>query len=333
MIGARPSSVAAAMCLVAAAWGQVPNGSFESATSGGTVMPSGWTSSVSAGATATRIMPYLTCTTDPAVQFPTDGAKWVRLASSIQATPAAPNAASRIESTFTTGTAGTVLKFDAAFATAETPGDPVYNDFMTVTVTVGSSTQVLWTAETTSSAFPVTNTCNAFPSTGKVSVSQDLIALFPALAPTTPVVFRAYVANGGDATVASYGYVDNVRLVPGVPVTPPLTMQFLPQPAGQWILKTTGPTISGAEVYNLVTLSRSTPTGSGPLFGIAFDIAVFDQISAPLGTIPWHVNLDASGNFQVGPFAIPAGLAVDYLSVAVIGGQIAHVTPAATITF
>lgn len=333
MIGARPSSVAAAMCLVAAAWGQVPNGSFESATSGGTVMPSGWTSSVSAGANATRVMPYLTCTTDPAVQFPTDGAKWVRLASSVQATPAAPTAASRIESTFTAGTAGTVLKFDAAFATAETPGDPVYNDFMTVTATVGSATQVLWNAQTTSSAFPVTNTCNGFPSTGKVSVSQDLIALFPTLTPTTPVVFRVYVANGGDATVASYGYVDNVRLVPAVPVTPPLTMQFLAQPAGQWILKTSGPTISGAEVYNLVTLSRSIPTGSGPLFGIAFDIAVFDQISSPLGTIPWHVNLDGSGNFQVGPFAIPAGLAVDYVSVAVIGGQIAHVTPAATITF
>jgi hypothetical protein len=141
---------------------------------------------------------------------------------------------------------------------------------------------------------------------------------------------RAYVANGGDATVASYGYVDNVRLVS---VLPPLAMQFLAPSAGQWLLKTTGPTIPGAEVYNLVTLSRSVPTGSGPLFGIAFDVAVFDRISSPLGTIPWHVNLDATGNFQVGPFGIPPASPCDYLAVAVIGGQVAHVTPAATIVF
>jgi hypothetical protein len=95
----------------------------------------------------------------------------IRLASSIQATPAAPGAASRVESTFTTGTSGNVLKLDVAFATAETPGDPVYNDFMTVTVTVGTTTATLWSAQTTTGSFPVDNTCNTFPSTGKIALS------------------------------------------------------------------------------------------------------------------------------------------------------------------
>lgn len=303
MIGRAVRASVAASVFATAVVAQVANGSFESATAGSTVLPSGWTASVTTGTNATRVMPYLTCTTDAAVQFPTDGAKWIRLASSIQATPAAPGAASRVESTFTTGTSGNVLKLDVAFATAETPGDPVYNDFMTVTVTVGTTTATLWSAQTTTGSFPVNNTCNTFPSTGKIALSQDLAALFPGFTSTTPVTLRAYVANGGDATVASYGYVDNVRLVS---VLPPLAMQFLAPSAGQWLLKTTGPTIPGAEVYNLVTLSRSLPTGSGPLFGIAFDVAVFDQISSPLGTIPWHVNLDATGNFQVGPFGIPS---------------------------
>lgn len=313
------------------ALGQVLNGSFESATAGSTVMPTGWTSSVTTGSSATRIMPYLSCVSD--VGFPSNGAKWVRLTSSVMGTPTAFTTTSRIESTFTTGTSGSILKMDVAFMTGEGVGTTSWNDFMVVTVTVGVTTQTLYTATTAASTFPQTNTCNSLPSTGKISLSQDLAVMFPTLTSTTPIILRAYVGNGGDTAVPSYGYVDNVTLSAGV-VVPPFSLTFTqPGTPGNWVMKTYGPGFPGAEVYNLVAVNLSSPTGSGPLFGIAFDAMVLDEVMSPLGTIPWHVMLDATGTFQIGPFAIPPGLSVDYIAIAIVGGAIAQVTPASNITF
>ncbi len=320
--------LAATSCVTAL--GQVQNGSFESAVAGGTVMPAGWSSSVSTGGSATRILPYLSCATD--VGFPSDGAKWTRLTSSVMGTLTAFTGVSKIESTFTIGAAGSLLTLDVAFATGENPGDPSWNDFMAVTVTVGATTQTIYLVDTTAGSFPTTMVCSNRPCTGKITLSQNLVTLFPTITTTTPITLRVYVGNGGDTAVPSFGYVDKVTLSSSV-VIPPLSLSFLPSGPGNWIMKTNAPALPGAEVFNLVALNLSLPTGSGPLFGIAFDSLVLEQAMSPLGTVPWHVNLDGAGVFQIGPFGIPAGLSVDYIAIAIVGGAVSQVTPASNITF
>lgn len=50
-----------------------------------------------------------------------------------------------------------------------------------------------------------------------------------------------------------------------------------------------------AEGFGLVSLAPTTCAGGGPLVGLASD--VFSLVFLPLGTEPFHVSLDASGNY------------------------------------
>ncbi len=56
------------------------------------------------------------------------------------------------------------------------------------------------------------------------------------------------------------------------------------------------------DLYNLIALTCSSPTGSGPLFGINADLAAGSPLTAftyPAGTDPFHVVADAAGAYTL----------------------------------
>ena len=72
----------------------------------------------------------------------------------------------------------------------------------------------------------------------------------------------------------------------------------------------------GAELYLLVTATLATPLGSGPFLGLAADIQLFSQATAPVGAQPFHVLADPNGQYSFfTPGPIPAGTQVDYVSI------------------
>lgn len=56
------------------------------------------------------------------------------------------------------------------------------------------------------------------------------------------------------------------------------------------------------DLYNLIALTCSSPTGSGPLFGINADLAAGSPLTSftyPAGTDPFHVIADAAGAYTL----------------------------------
>jgi hypothetical protein len=320
-------AVAFALVIAAAAAGQIVQGSFESAVAGGTSVPSPWTST----AGFTQVMPFGGCGSEPAIGFPSDGSKWVRIASGGgPATTSSYAFTTNVSQTFTTGAAGTQLHLDVAFCTGEGAGS-FYNDFLAVSVTSGATTLTLLTLETATATFPNTACLTLAQTTAKNTIVADLATLFPGLTPTTPVTLRVHCANGIDDAVTSYAYVDNAYL--GTPPPPPIDLNFVNNGGGMWTLQVAAPGFPNAECRNLFSLVTLNPTGTGPIFGINFDSTVLAEITSPYGSHPFHIGLDASGNYALGPIGIPGGLAADGVSIAVSGGQIVAVSTAEKFLF
>jgi len=70
---------------------------------------------------------------------------------------------------------------------------------------------------------------------------------------------------------------------------------------------------AGAEIYNLVSFTPYSPTGTGPIFGLGLvgSEILLSQILSPLGAEPFHVQADATGGYAWAFTAAPTGLVID----------------------
>lgn len=92
----------------------------------------------------------------------------------------------------------------------------------------------------------------------------------------------------------------------------------------------------GAEIYNLATLTVSTPTGSGPFFGLALTAEIFTEIALPLPTPPFHVTTTPQGFYVFGlpTGTVPTGISMDIVTIEWIPGTgVGQTCAAHTITF
>jgi hypothetical protein len=57
---------------------------------------------------------------------------------------------------------------------------------------------------------------------------------------------------------------------------------------------------ANGELYNLISVHPSVPTGSGPIFGLGLmgSDSLLAQILSPVGTHPFHVLADGSGAYD-----------------------------------
>jgi hypothetical protein len=90
---------------------------------------------------------------------------------------------------------------------------------------------------------------------------------------------------------------------------------------------------AGVEMFNVISLACSTPPGSGPLFGLSVGAGSGDPLSQfffPLGSVPFHVNADGSGNYSASfPTTGCPGLVlnVEAVNVQVLGFTVLGISP------
>lgn len=92
------------------------------------------------------------------------------------------------------------------------------------------------------------------------------------------------------------------------------------------------------ELYNLIALTCSNPTGSGPFFGINADLAAGQPLVAftlPVGAEPFHVFADANGAYSLsvptsGFCPSPVQIGVEAISIEAIGLGVTRVTSQTT---
>ncbi|HYC76446.1 MAG TPA: hypothetical protein VEI02_02355 [Planctomycetota bacterium] len=107
------------------------------------------------------------------------------------------------------------------------------------------------------------------------------------------------------------------------------------QPCGGPITMTVTGASPNAELFNLIALTCSNPTGSGILFGINADLAAgspLSQLQFPLGAAPFHVLADATGAYSItiptsGQCPSPVQIPVEAISLEVVGYALIQVTP------
>jgi Matrixin/Immune inhibitor A-like, MAM domain len=176
-----------------------PEGSFEASPAGG--LPGApWV--VTGGATLHVVRPNRGATADNG--FPTEGSQWCDLVTE-------GSSAVGIRRSFVFDPDFPVLSFDAAFVNGEQAPQFVYNDFMTVEISDGTTTEVLYYADT-NTATPTNSTVHALPMTELTSVKVILSELFSGVTANTQFTLRAFVSNAGDSGVPSFGYLDNFDL-------------------------------------------------------------------------------------------------------------------------
>lgn len=102
------------------------------------------------------------------------------------------------------------------------------------------------------------------------------------------------------------------------PTAPPMETAMAQSPSGGFHIGVlhAQPT---SELYNLFVPNPASPVGQGPFLGTSFDALLPQMISLPLGTQPFHVMPDANGSygFMTAPSAVPAGMTLDFLVLAV----------------
>ncbi len=218
----------------------ISDGSFESQTAG-TTPTTPWSVSFGSG----HVVNPTGVSSDNGM--PTDGSQWGEIAgdSTNGATPPSnpggittpPIGGAGIEQSFTYPAGNTLLKFSAAFLRNEDPNQAVYNDWMSVELTDGSSTYNVFYKDTFS---PTSGTSAkwGYAMTPLEEVVVDLTSLFPSSTTATSFTLTASTGNGDDDFQDSKGYLDDLRLEPpaggpvaefsGVPTsgTAPLLVNF-----------------------------------------------------------------------------------------------------------
>ncbi|MAB79258.1 MAG: hypothetical protein CMJ89_07885, partial [Planctomycetes bacterium] len=104
-----------------------------------------------------------------------------------------------------------VLIFNAAFILFGPQASTTMNDFMSVDVTNGVAARNLYYADTFS-AFPNTSTRFGLPMTDVEAVGVHLATIFPNAVAGDTITLAIQTGNGGDATLSSMGYVDDIFL-------------------------------------------------------------------------------------------------------------------------
>ena len=152
--------------------------------------------------------------------MPVDGTQWCALNAeeSLDTTPpsnpggvtAPAVGGAGITQDFSYAAGLTFLEFDAAFISAEFADEPIFNDWMSVDVSDGSTTFNLYYRDTFS-ATPLTSVKFGLPMTTVDTTSIDLAAAFPSSTPATVFTLTAQVGNGYDFLQPSHGYLDHLR--------------------------------------------------------------------------------------------------------------------------
>ena len=325
-----PRAIAPLLLLLATALpAQIIEGSFEGGTPGAGP-PAPW----SANQSNSIVQPSGACFGEPLIGLPSDGTKWFMVhAGSSTSTPSDyRSTASDLQQTFSWNSGSPVLNMDVAFITYESVGSTTYNDFTAVEVESGATWVTLLFIDTATGSFPNTSVCGSRPMTDLIHISADLSSLFPGSSGSTVFTLHVFAANQVDSVNDPRVYVDHVFA--GAPPAAPLDVSIAPVGAGLWLYTVSGAAYPFAEIYNFFSFTPAIPTGSGPFLGLNLDPTIFQAIGSTLGTHPFHVLLDASGQYVLGPFgwSLP-GLTVDYMSVALAGGTILDISPAHSVTF
>jgi len=157
--------------------------------------------------------------------MPTHGTNWAELSAADTnggTPPSNPGGATTpssggagVTQSFSYGTGATELSFDAAFLRNETANSS-YNDWMSVELSDGSTTQSLYYADT-GTATVGTSSKHGFAMTAVTNVNVDLATLFPSSTTSTTFTLTAVVANGTDGIQPSIGYIDNFEMIASVP--------------------------------------------------------------------------------------------------------------------
>lgn len=103
-----------------------------------------------------------------------------------------------------------------------------------------------------------------------------------------------------------------------LPTAPPMETAMASTPTGGFHIGVLHASFA-TDIFNLFVPNPLSPHGQGPFLGTDFDVMLPQMISLPLGTQPFHVTPDALGNygFMTMPAAVPAGMTLDYLVIAV----------------
>lgn len=353
------------LLLVALVPGQAPL-SFEGSAPGASITaspdPEGWSSD---GGTVT-VVPFGPIT-GPTSQFPTDQAQWciIRSAGATgnlttpQGGPApypiAAGSSGMVRNTVTVPIAGAgqtvTLSFDFNYVGLECAQATTFNDWCTIDlVDPATGLSVLnalyrdtWSPELVPGA--VTPNETGTTPTG-ACIGGALEENVPGTSHTVSVVippslhgltldFEAHVADGGDGSFNGYLYLDNVRILGGMPPPPPMTSTIAAVPGGHlYSVSAPATAVTGSyyEIYTLVSLTPANPTGSGIFLGMNLDAFLVGIFSQPLGAEPFHFQMTAS-TYSWGPFVGPPGATIDWVTVGLSGGGIAEITAAQTQTF
>jgi PKD repeat protein len=153
--------------------------------------------------------------------MPSDGAQWLEIDASGTAAaqpPSNPGGAGDLPAggagvvqSFSLGSSGAKLRFDAAFLRDGAANDAAFDDWMSVDLCAGATTVNLYYADTFTPT-PNVSVDHGLPMTAITPVEADLVELFPEA--TLETVFNLFVqvGNGGDGVRSSKGYVDDFRL-------------------------------------------------------------------------------------------------------------------------
>jgi PKD repeat protein len=160
--------------------------------------------------------------------LPSDGTQWAELAadSTNNSTPPSnpggttspASGGAGISQDFSYSAGVTELSFEALFLRNEDP-DSIYNDWMSVDISDGSTTENLFFRDTFS-ATSGTSSKYGYAVTPLATVTVDLATLFPSSTTSTQFTITAQVGNGTDDFQPSKGYVDDFRLASTGPAAP-----------------------------------------------------------------------------------------------------------------
>ena len=340
--------------------------SFDGSTAGPsiTAIPDGegWTSD---GGTVT-VVPFGGIS-GPTSQFPTDQSQWCIMGSagavgSLATTtggpapyPIAAGASGVVRNTVVIPVAGAgqqvTLSFDFNYVSRECAQSTTYNDWCSVDlVDPATGLSVLnaiyrdtWSTELVSGAVTPDETgvvpagyCTGGALEENVpGTSHAVSVVIPAALQGSTLNFEAHVADSGDGSFNGFMYLDNVQIQGGTPPPSPMT-STITTAAGAHTYSVDAPATLATgnyyEVYTLVSLDPAVPTGSGGFLGMNLDAFLVGIFSQPLGAAPFHIQMTGP-TYSWGPFTLPPGVSIDWVTVGISGGALVEITNAQTRSF
>jgi len=245
-----------------------------------------------------------------------------------------------------------VLSFDFTYVSRECAQSTTYNDWCSVDlVDPASNLSALnlvyrdtWSTELVSGA--VTPDENGVAPAGfctggaleeaPLGTSHGVSVVIPSALQGAAFRLEAHVGDGGDASYNGYLYLDNFQIQGGTPPPPPMTSSITDLTGGTFLYAIDAPAtaLTGAfyEIYTLVSLTPAIPTGSGPFLGMHLDGFMVNIFSQPVGAQPFHVQMTGP-TYTWGPFGVPPGVTVDWVTVGFAGGAIVELTGAQSKAF